>query len=61
MYEENKWLFACLALVIAAYAIFYPLFYASGDEYSYVRTANLILHGTFFEKDLFSAMGSVES
>ena len=37
----------------------FPSFYASGDEHSYIKTANLLSKGQIIEEDIFYAAGSV--
>jgi hypothetical protein len=58
MLKDNKYLIICLIVVIAIFLITFPSFYASGDEHSYIKTANLLSQGQVIEENILYAAGS---
>ena len=61
MLKNNKPLIICLVLVILIFALAFPSFYASGDEHSYIKTANLLSKGSVVEEKVLYAAGSVQT
>lgn len=48
-------------MVVIIFIIAFPTFYLSGDEHSYIKTANLISNGEVSEENIFYAAGSVNT
>ena len=60
MVKKNSWLLCALLLLVLIAAFTFPSFYASGDEYSYVRATSSLLKGQIVEDNIYYSAGAVK-